>query len=643
MSEIDLTLALQLQAQFEEELRVSLLKQHEEQKHKTEDVPLYLELHKKGRKPLEEPQQEKLSVSLIDPTWELIDPNPDVHTLFLTFNNQFFWGRLAGVEVRWSPRMTLCAGVCSYEGRGGLCSVRLSLPLLKLRPRKDLVETLLHEMIHAYLFVTANNRDRDGHGPEFHKHMYRINGAAGTNISVYHTFHDEVDVYRQHIWQCNGPCRTRRPYFGLLKRTMNRAPGPTDRWWEQHQQTCGGTYIKIQEPENYGAAKKGSNAASKKKSDGCRDIRNFIGFTGKSNSLGEASSQPSHSGKRLSDSLKEHVPENGLKKKTESGDQHSSSKKAEKQNNIQSLTGLSSGKVNQIKVAGASHSNVHGFGSQPPPQKKQRSGNEVAAGKKSGGKSMTQKNFGGSGTTGLAVRGGGSRTVTVRGKTNTQSKTNTKEHTSEVETSPLPVVFQGQGYSLGGNSSKVSKLLNPSYSNLQLPSTSSESNKSKVDHSKTENSKCPDRDKKDVFCSSVSQTEGNSTRRKQKSLDCYVVSPSPLQSVRKTVRCPVCDASIPEKDINKHLDECVSNRSDDEAVQNENEAQETSYSEILPSASQEVVCSGGSDSCDIDSGQISEASGSRYNRDELAELYPCPVCGEGCSPSTINNHLDTHF
>ena len=39
-------------------------------------------------------------------------------------------------------------------------------------------------MIHAYLFVTANNRDRDGHGPEFHKHMYRINGVAGTKISV---------------------------------------------------------------------------------------------------------------------------------------------------------------------------------------------------------------------------------------------------------------------------------------------------------------------------------------------------------------------------------------------------------------------------------------------------------------------------
>jgi len=43
-----------------------------------------------------------------------------------------------------------CAGLCVYEGRGGLCSVRLSLPLLKLRPRKDLVETLLVSMCISY-------------------------------------------------------------------------------------------------------------------------------------------------------------------------------------------------------------------------------------------------------------------------------------------------------------------------------------------------------------------------------------------------------------------------------------------------------------------------------------------------------------
>lgn len=39
-------------------------------------------------------------------------------------------------------------------------------------------------MIHALLFVTLNNRDRDGHGPEFCKHMDRINQATGTKITV---------------------------------------------------------------------------------------------------------------------------------------------------------------------------------------------------------------------------------------------------------------------------------------------------------------------------------------------------------------------------------------------------------------------------------------------------------------------------
>ena len=40
------------------------------------------------------------------------------------------------------------------------------------------METLLHEMIHAYLFVTDGNDDHDGHGPAFHTHMHRINKAG---------------------------------------------------------------------------------------------------------------------------------------------------------------------------------------------------------------------------------------------------------------------------------------------------------------------------------------------------------------------------------------------------------------------------------------------------------------------------------
>lgn len=78
-------------------------------------------------------------------------------------------------------------------------------------------------------------------------------------FQIYHSFHDEVDVYRQHWWRCDGPCQNRKPYFGYVKRAMNRAPSALDPWWEDHRRTCGGTYIKVKEPEGY--SKKGKKDA----------------------------------------------------------------------------------------------------------------------------------------------------------------------------------------------------------------------------------------------------------------------------------------------------------------------------------------------------------------------------------------------
>ncbi|GMR58096.1 hypothetical protein PMAYCL1PPCAC_28291, partial [Pristionchus mayeri] len=203
--------------------------------------------------------------SLVDPSYELIDPCPDVHALFVSFDGRFFDGKLAACEVKWSPRMTTCAGICCYDVRSGLCSIKLSTPLLKLRPRKDLVETLLHEMIHAFLFVTVRDRDRDGHGPQFQWHMQRINKEAGTHITIYHSFHAEVAVYKQHHWRCTGSCRERRPYFGWVKRASNRAPSKNDLWWADHQNNCGGEFIKVSEPKEYTEKRE---KAEKKKAEG---------------------------------------------------------------------------------------------------------------------------------------------------------------------------------------------------------------------------------------------------------------------------------------------------------------------------------------------------------------------------------------
>eukprot|EP00049_Salpingoeca_infusionum_P016177 m.327861 g.327861 ORF g.327861 m.327861 type:complete len:413 (-) comp16026_c4_seq1:60-1298(-) len=196
-------------------------------------------------------------MSVTDDAWELIDPNPDIHELFQIYNTLFFDGKLACAEVKWSPRMTRCAGICSFDSQ--LCSIRLSVPLLRLRPRSDLINTLLHEMIHGFLFLTQRIQDRDGHGPSFQFHMHRLNKMCGSNITVYHTFHDEVKMYQTHWWRCNGSCVSKPPFFGMVKRAMNRAPGPSDFWFARHQQECGGTFIKIREPEDYG--KKGKRGS----------------------------------------------------------------------------------------------------------------------------------------------------------------------------------------------------------------------------------------------------------------------------------------------------------------------------------------------------------------------------------------------
>ncbi|ROT68455.1 putative sprT-like domain-containing protein Spartan [Penaeus vannamei] len=175
--------------------------------------------------------------------------DPKVLSLFNEFNKKYFWGKLDKVKVTWSPRMTLCAGKTAYKVRGrsfSSCTIRLSQPLLTQRPHSDTVNTLLHEMIHAYLHVTQGLNYRDSHGPEFRKHMKRINILHGSKITIYHNFHREVNKFRIHVYRCDGPCVSRRPFYGVLRRAIERPPGPTDRWWQRHAKECGGTFHKIE-------------------------------------------------------------------------------------------------------------------------------------------------------------------------------------------------------------------------------------------------------------------------------------------------------------------------------------------------------------------------------------------------------------
>lgn len=64
------------------------------------------------------PRSSPRALSVVDEAWELLDPSPDVHALFVHFNQTLFWGKLEAVTVSWSPRMTRCGTGGGPSSRG---------------------------------------------------------------------------------------------------------------------------------------------------------------------------------------------------------------------------------------------------------------------------------------------------------------------------------------------------------------------------------------------------------------------------------------------------------------------------------------------------------------------------------------------
>ncbi|KAK1442526.1 hypothetical protein BgAZ_300440 [Babesia gibsoni] len=166
---------------------------------------------------------EVIDTDALDDTYEVEEF--DVYESFRYFNELCFDSTLEAVRVSWSKKLTLSAGKCQFK------------------------ETLLHEMIHAHMFLTKQYKNCKAHGKEFIWHMNRVNEITGLNVTVYHNFRDELEYYRRHVWQCTGPCRLLPPYFGFIRRARNMAPGPRDRWWSAHLHFCGGTFRKVEGPD----------------------------------------------------------------------------------------------------------------------------------------------------------------------------------------------------------------------------------------------------------------------------------------------------------------------------------------------------------------------------------------------------------
>jgi len=94
----DYALALQLQEQFDKENSIEV---DGHPKHELSVV------NRPEPKNISNSTSNARSSTVIDNSWELVDPNPDARELFVEFNQKYFWNKLSGVEVRWSSRMTL--------------------------------------------------------------------------------------------------------------------------------------------------------------------------------------------------------------------------------------------------------------------------------------------------------------------------------------------------------------------------------------------------------------------------------------------------------------------------------------------------------------------------------------------------------
>lgn len=99
----DLAYALSLQAEYDKSISTTGVMET--------DFLLAVSLQEQLNK---DPQQTNISETvnpkeIVDERWELTDPNPDIHKLFVEYDNLFFGGRLvaSGVAVNWSNRMTL--------------------------------------------------------------------------------------------------------------------------------------------------------------------------------------------------------------------------------------------------------------------------------------------------------------------------------------------------------------------------------------------------------------------------------------------------------------------------------------------------------------------------------------------------------
>ena len=348
--------------------------------------------------------------------------------------------------------------------------------------------------------------------------------------------------------------------------------------------------------------------ADKKGTSTNNDIRKFFGgFKGDGKSLTNSSNEKKTSKKSKSEGnppLKENIPSYSGNKKlsgNSANNVNNGNSSSNKTNNVHGFGSTATGTVKHVNINNASRSKVHGFtgGTGSPAKKKPRLGSEGSGSSTTGGK-QSGNSVGGAG---LAARTGvGSKTVTVKGKTQTSRSEN--DNGNSTTTNPT---FVGQGNSLGGHGSGMSRLLN--------------------------------------LYSSSSGTSNKTSRQEKPSSVKSETSDSASQKLMAS--CHICNNDFPKCIIDKHISDCIGEFDDEDDDWEEScPVQTNTTNEKVQEADSISISS--DDTEDITVSNNPCPSDSLPNMEPVEtisdeETYPCPVCSERFSQSRINEHLDTHF
>ena len=123
-----------------------------------------------------------------------------LYQLFKEYNVLYFEGLVKGFTVSWGYQMCSTSGLTEFMGR----RIKISKPIHECLPEVEMRGTLLHEMIHAWLFCIGKPlRVCLGHGYAFHKKMRIINKQVGFDIGLDHFMALETSPLRdRYEWQC---------------------------------------------------------------------------------------------------------------------------------------------------------------------------------------------------------------------------------------------------------------------------------------------------------------------------------------------------------------------------------------------------------------------------------------------------------